>query len=63
MQGRGLPSAGVEIKGPGSSGNEQAANRRITRRIRRKEVWVVMIAVARTVWDRKMDKNVSKVHS
>lgn len=61
-QGRGLPSAGVEIKGPGSSGNEPAVNRRTARRIRRKEVWVVMIAVARTVCDRKMDRNVSEVH-
>lgn len=58
-RGRGLPSAGVEIKGPGSSGNEQAANRRTARRIRRK-VWVVMIAVARTVWDRKMGRSVSE---
>lgn len=40
-----LPSAGAEIKGPGSSGNEQAANWR-TAKIRKKQG--VRVAMAET---------------
>ncbi len=50
-----LPSAGAEIKGPGSSGNEQAANWR-TAKIRKKQgVRVAMAATHQSCEDRNRE--------
>lgn len=46
-----LPSAGAEIKGPGSSGNEQAANWRTAKTRKKEGVRVAMAATHRSCED------------